>query len=266
MTSPHEARSRLEIGLTRLPPNRLREIARRLDLPTANEDAAVSIVALLTDDGGAGARWREEQGWTRKDVGRDELLAGLTLGEATEAQVRLEVAFGLHIRPMLALVEHDHGLLSFPWRCWFDLERAIVPWTEGVAGETEAFKRYDPSVDHARDRLAAGSCVTIAQTVADILRWRSGRAGFRTSVATSSESMGIAGYLLDRRHEATMDEANARLGAAHREYRVKADSVLLDAVLLLQPDLPASASLMVPPPPPPRSPSEEDDDMWLLGP
>lgn len=266
VTSPHEARSRLEIGLTRLPPSRLREIARRLDLPTANEDAAVSIVALLTDDDGAGARWREEQGWTRKDVGRDELLGGLTLGEATEAQVRLEVAFGLHIRPMLALVEHDHGLLSFPWRCWFDLERAIVPWTEGVAAETEAFKRYDPSVDYDRNRLAAGSCITIARTVADLLAGRSSRSAFQVSVATSSESVGIAGYLLRKKHEATLKEADARVAAAVQQHRAAADKVLLDAVLLLQPGLPASASVVVPPPPRPRTPSEEDDDMWLFGP
>lgn len=70
-----EVRARLVAGLERLSANRLREVASTLDVPI--EGVHEPIVALLEEDDGAGARWREGQGWSRNEVGRDALLAGL---------------------------------------------------------------------------------------------------------------------------------------------------------------------------------------------
>lgn len=56
-----------------------------------------------------------------------------------------------------------------------------------------------------------------------------------------------------------MQEAHGQLAEALQQHRVASDKVLLDAVLLLQPALPARASILEPPQPPA---SAEDDDEW----
>jgi hypothetical protein len=271
--SPTAALGRLAGKLSELPVGRLLQVADRLGLDAPSEDRAELVAVILEQDlGEAGQRRRQREGWVSRKASREYLLGGLHLGEATLHQLRLEVAFGLHIRPMLALTEDRYasGLFRLPWRCWFDLEPAIDAWAQNpVARRTGQFRTYDPTDDHGRSFVATQSCIAVARTVGGILEERQragahGPASFPFEVATSDESIGVAGHLLERRHRRAMTRHAARLDKERRRYVLATEQVLLDALLLLQPAIPMSLTLSEPPPPPPPlPPSADEDDDWM---